>query len=129
MASAIPFAHGNVIHPEDYAKHGYPHEVWTWMRQHDPVHFWEETEGKPFWAISKHADIQAIGALIMCVLGFVPCYVMAWLLNRKQMLRVPFEVELIGLDYEHQHEENRQAQEVRDTDREVLAQRIAEVNS
>ena len=50
----------NIIHPEDYAKHGYPHEVWTWLRHNDPVHRWERTEGLPFWAITKHADIVEI---------------------------------------------------------------------
>ena len=72
---------------------------------------------------------QATGALIMCVLGFIPCYVIAKLLNRKNMLRVPFEVELIGLDHEHLHEEILQAQEVRDSDRDALAQYLSEVNS
>ena len=37
------------------------------------------------------------------------------------MLRVPFEVELIGLDHEHIHEEALQGREVRDADRVALA--------
>jgi cytochrome P450 len=47
----------SLIHPDDYADHGYPHEVWTRLRREDPVHWYDRTEGPPFWAITKHADI------------------------------------------------------------------------
>ena len=50
----------HIVHPDDYAAHGYPHDVWTWMRANDPVYRWERTEGIPFWAITKHADISEI---------------------------------------------------------------------
>ena len=61
MASeAIPQEPINIIHPDDYARHGYPHHLWTRMRREDPVFRWEKTEGIPFWAITKHADIVAI---------------------------------------------------------------------
>jgi cholest-4-en-3-one 26-monooxygenase len=61
MASRAPvFDQVNIIHPEDYAAHGYPHGVWTWLRKQDPVHWWDRTEGIPFWAITKHADIVTI---------------------------------------------------------------------
>jgi len=40
-----------------------------------------------------------IGAIIMFwVLGFVPCYAIARLLNAFNLLRIPREVELVGLD-------------------------------
>jgi len=40
-----------------------------------------------------------IGAIIMFwVLGFIPCYILARVLNAFKMLRVPREVELAGLD-------------------------------
>jgi cytochrome P450 len=51
----------NLVDPRDYARHGYPHDVWTWLRANDPVHRWERTEGMPFWAVTKHADIIEIG--------------------------------------------------------------------
>jgi cytochrome P450 len=60
MAEAIPQDGINIIHPDDYARHGYPHDLWTRMRHEDPVFRWEKTEGIPFWAITKHADIIAI---------------------------------------------------------------------
>ncbi len=51
----------NLIHPDDYAAHGYPHEIWTRLRKEDPVHWFDRTEGVPFWAITKHSDIVSIG--------------------------------------------------------------------
>lgn len=54
--TAAPFDR-NIIHPDDYARHGYPHEVWSWMRREDPVSWWDRTQGVPFWAITKHADV------------------------------------------------------------------------
>ena len=49
-----------LIHPEAYAAHGYPHEIWTRMRHEDPVCRVEQAEGIPFWAITRHADIASI---------------------------------------------------------------------
>jgi hypothetical protein len=44
---------------------------------------------------------QFIGAMIMFWgLGFIPGYVLSWLLKRLNLLRIPYEVELAGLDYE-----------------------------
>ena len=51
----------SLVHPERYVRHGYPHEIWTELRREDPVHWWDRTEGRPFWAITKHADVVAIG--------------------------------------------------------------------
>jgi hypothetical protein len=52
----------NIIHPDGYVEYGYPHHVWTRLRAEDPVHWWDQsrTEGMPFWAITKHADIMEI---------------------------------------------------------------------
>jgi cytochrome P450 len=50
-------AEASLIHPDDYADHGYPHDVWTRLRREDPVHWYDRTEGPPFWAVTKHADI------------------------------------------------------------------------
>jgi cytochrome P450 len=51
----------HLIHPGHYAAHGYPHPIWTRLRREDPVHWWDRTEGLPFWAITKHADIVKVG--------------------------------------------------------------------
>jgi cholest-4-en-3-one 26-monooxygenase len=62
MASAtFDIGKRNIVHPKDYAEHGYPHDTWTWMRKEDPVFWWDKSEGIPFWAITKHADITTIG--------------------------------------------------------------------
>ena len=51
----------DLITPDHYVLHGYPHPEWTWLRQHDPVFWYERPEVDPFWAITKHADIISIG--------------------------------------------------------------------
>jgi len=51
----------DVISPEKYQREGYPHREWTWLRRHDPVHWIESEWCDPFWAITKHSDIVAIG--------------------------------------------------------------------
>lgn len=47
----------DIATPEHYERHGYPHAEWTWLRQHDPVFWYERPNVDPFWAITKHADI------------------------------------------------------------------------
>jgi cytochrome P450 len=48
-----------VVHPDFYAS-GEVHEVYTRLRCEDPVH-WTQPDGfRPFWAITKHADILEI---------------------------------------------------------------------
>jgi len=43
---------------------------------------------------------QIIGAVIMfLVLGFIPCYIIGAILKKMGVLRIPYEVELAGLDY------------------------------
>jgi cytochrome P450 len=51
----------DLITPEHYERHGYPHGEWTWLRRHDPVFWYERSNVDPFWAITKHADIIEIG--------------------------------------------------------------------
>ncbi|MFP6627144.1 MAG: cytochrome P450 [Deltaproteobacteria bacterium] len=58
---ALSREHPNIIHPGWYAEYGYPHDTWTRMRREDPVSYWDETEGTPFWAVTKHADIVEVG--------------------------------------------------------------------
>jgi cholest-4-en-3-one 26-monooxygenase len=51
----------DIISPEKYAREGYPHAEWTWLRRNDPVHWYESDFCDPFWAVTRHADIVAIG--------------------------------------------------------------------
>jgi len=61
MAAAESLRISPLIDPDHYAAHGYPHELWTRLRREDPVHRVEQNPEMPFWAITKHADIGAIG--------------------------------------------------------------------
>ncbi len=51
----------DLIHPETYVRHGYPHDVWTELRRRSPVHWIERDSGDSYWAITKHADIMHVG--------------------------------------------------------------------
>ncbi|MCU1357095.1 MAG: cytochrome [Acidimicrobiales bacterium] len=52
----------DLVAPDRYAANGFPHESWTRLRAEDPVH-WCEPEGyRPFWAITRHADVKAISS-------------------------------------------------------------------
>ena len=63
-SDAHPAARGlNPVDPAVYASHGYPHDLWTRLRKEDPVHRWDETDGMPYWAITKHADVTTISKL------------------------------------------------------------------
>ena len=47
----------SLLYAETYAQSGYPHEVWARLRREDPVHYVDPARGRPYWAITKHADI------------------------------------------------------------------------
>jgi len=61
VAQALKVDTRSLIDPVDYASHGYPHDIWTRLRAEEPVSRWEQKTGVPYWAITKHADIVAIG--------------------------------------------------------------------
>ena len=50
----------DLLDPQRYATHGYPHEIWKRLRRESAVHWCEPTELVPFWAITKHAHISEI---------------------------------------------------------------------
>jgi cholest-4-en-3-one 26-monooxygenase len=50
----------DIISPDHYAQNGYPHSEWTYLRQHAPIYFYDRPNVRPFWAITKHADIIQI---------------------------------------------------------------------
>jgi cholest-4-en-3-one 26-monooxygenase len=37
-----------------------PERQLEWLRTHEPVHWHPEPDGRGFWAVTKHADVQAI---------------------------------------------------------------------
>lgn len=48
-----------LIDPDLYAEHGYPHEAWSRLRREAPVHYVEGPD-YPFWALTRHEDIVEI---------------------------------------------------------------------
>ena len=50
----------DVISAARYGTEGYPHEAWTRLRREAPVCWMEPPNYRPFWAITKHADIVEI---------------------------------------------------------------------
>jgi cytochrome P450 len=52
----------DLVDPERYAQHGYPHAVWTKLRAEAPVAHIVADGYEPFWAVTKHADIMQIAA-------------------------------------------------------------------
>ena len=52
----------DLVDPERFQRRGYPHDMWARLRAESPVAFIEAPGHKPFWAITKHADIVQISA-------------------------------------------------------------------
>ncbi|MGC2450416.1 MAG: cytochrome P450, partial [Candidatus Sulfotelmatobacter sp.] len=50
----------DIVTQEHYAKNGYPHREWTYLRKNAPVYWYDRPNVEPFWAITKHADIVTI---------------------------------------------------------------------
>ena len=46
-------------------------------------------------------------------LGFIPGYILSWLLKKANLLRIPREVELAGLDFAAHAEVSRDEDEIR----------------
>jgi cytochrome P450 len=58
--SAVELDPLDLVDPARYAARGYPHDVWTRLRADDPVAYIEVPGLKPFWAITKHADVMEV---------------------------------------------------------------------
>lgn len=58
--SNYTFEDAHVIAPEVYVESGHPHRAFAWLRANDPVRLVEPAEFRPFWAVTKHADIIEI---------------------------------------------------------------------
>ena len=51
-----------LVDPDRFVRDGYPHDVWTYLRAHDPVAPVQVPGYEPFWAVTKHADVVAVSA-------------------------------------------------------------------
>jgi cholest-4-en-3-one 26-monooxygenase len=49
-----------LVDAERYARRGYPHDAWKRLRAEAPVAYFTPHGFEPFWAITKHADVQEI---------------------------------------------------------------------
>lgn len=50
----------DIATPAHYQANGYPHAEWAWLREHDPLFWYERDNVNPFWAVTKHADITML---------------------------------------------------------------------
>jgi cholest-4-en-3-one 26-monooxygenase len=50
----------DLVDPARYARRGYPHDVWTRLRSEAPVARVEAPGYVPFWAVTKHSDVQHV---------------------------------------------------------------------
>jgi cytochrome P450 len=50
----------DLLSPASFA-HGQPHDQFAWLRDNDPVHWHEEPNGTGFWAVTRYADVKAVG--------------------------------------------------------------------
>jgi len=53
----VPIEQLDVISAKTYGEHGYPHDAWRRLRAEAPVSKLTPPGYRPFWAITKHADI------------------------------------------------------------------------
>ena len=60
MGTAYQFHDDDVIAPEIYGRIGHPHEAFAWLRQNDPLRYVRPEGFRPFWVVTKHADIVEI---------------------------------------------------------------------
>ena len=58
--ATAPLDQLDVISARTYGEVGYPHEAWTRLRRESPVTFMRSEAYRPFWAITKHADITEV---------------------------------------------------------------------
>ena len=54
------FQDKDVIDPEVYEQVGHPQHAFAWLRANDPLRMVEPEGFRPFWVVTKHADITEI---------------------------------------------------------------------
>ena len=60
MATTAPAPAIELLSPASFAT-GQPHDQFAWLREHDPVHRHPEPGGPGFWAVTRYADVKAVG--------------------------------------------------------------------
>jgi cytochrome P450 len=50
----------DLLSPASFAN-GHPHEQYRWLREHAPVYWHDEPNGRGFWAVTRFEDVRAMG--------------------------------------------------------------------
>jgi cholest-4-en-3-one 26-monooxygenase len=50
----------DILDPDLFVQRGYPHDEWALLRSQAPVFYYERPAVRPFWAVTKHADIITV---------------------------------------------------------------------
>lgn len=58
--NTVPLDELDVITARQYGEHGYPHDAWARLRRESPVHKLHPEGYRPFWAVTKAADITEV---------------------------------------------------------------------
>ena len=60
MPDAAPLSSLEIIDPDHFAAHGYPHAAWQRLRREAPVFRCERGAPLPFWALTRHREIAQV---------------------------------------------------------------------
>ena len=60
MNAGYTFHDDDVIAPEIYGRIGHPHEAFAWLRANDPLRYVHPQNFRPFWVVTRHADVVEI---------------------------------------------------------------------
>ncbi len=50
----------DILNPDLLVERGYPHQEWALLRAEAPVFYYQRPNVRPFWAVTKHADIITV---------------------------------------------------------------------
>ena len=67
----------DLINADRYAERGYPWEDWALLRREAPIYRYERPGVRPFWAVTKHRDIQQVSRDPQTFSSAVPLFIVA----------------------------------------------------
>jgi cytochrome P450 len=50
----------DLVDPRRYETEGQPHDLFRWLRRHDPVYRHAEPDGPGWWAVTRYRDVEAV---------------------------------------------------------------------
>ena len=51
---------GLILNPEYWGRNGFPHAAARWLRENDPIRWYESELVDPFWLVTRHDDVKAL---------------------------------------------------------------------